>query len=104
MLLYSKVCLYSLLLPCLCLFLLSCEPDKIIIVPEDGYNWPDEERAYWPTEGWKSSSMEEHNIDPLKMDLANQFAENDPLSRALLVVEDGYIVFENYYGTVIGCR
>jgi CubicO group peptidase (beta-lactamase class C family) len=82
----------------MCLCLLSCEPDKIIIVPEDGYNWPDQERAYWPTEGWKSSSMEEHNIDPLKMDLANQFAENDPLSRALLVVKEGYLVFENYYG------
>lgn len=42
--------------------------------------------------------MEDHNIDPIKMSMADEFAENDPLSRALLVIKDGYLVFENYYG------
>lgn len=41
--------------------------------------------------------MEEHDIDPDKMAIANQFAQNDPLARALVVVKDGYIVYENYY-------
>ncbi len=42
--------------------------------------------------------MEDHDINSSKMSLADQFAANDPLARALLVVKDGYIVFENYYG------
>jgi CubicO group peptidase (beta-lactamase class C family) len=72
--------------------------NEIIIVPEEGYDWPSNERAYWPTNGWLSSSMEDHNIDPSKMTIANQFAEKDGLARALLVVKDGYLVYENYYG------
>ncbi|MCD4710359.1 MAG: hypothetical protein K8R52_05890, partial [Bacteroidales bacterium] len=76
----------------------SCEKEPDIIVPTDGYSWPDSERSYWPTEGWRSSSMEDHQIDASKMNVADEFAENDPLSRALLVIKDGYIVFEKYYG------
>lgn len=72
--------------------------DEIIIVPETGYQWPDNNRPNWPTDGWETTSMTDHNIDPAKMELANQFAENDPLAKALLVVKDGYIVYENYYG------
>ncbi len=67
-------------------------------MPSEGYQWPSTERSYWPTNGWAFSPMEDHQIDPAKMSLANQFAENDRLSRALLVIKDGYIVFENYYG------
>ncbi len=92
-----KICSRFLILSSLILFSFSCESNKAI-VPTNGYNWPSQERAYWPTSGWQSSSMEDHNIDPLRMSIADQFAENDPLSRALLVVKDGYIVFENYYG------
>ncbi len=72
--------------------------NEIIIVPQQGYDWPTNERAYWPTDGWLSSSMEDHNIDPSKITIANQFAENDGLARALLVIKDGYLVYENYYG------
>ena len=32
------------------------------------------------------------------MQIANQFAENDPLTKALIVVKDRYTVYENYYG------
>lgn len=78
----------------------SCSKDSVptIIVPSEGYNWPSQERNYWPTEAWETASMEDHNINPSKMTLADQFAENDPLARSLLVIKDGYIVFENYYG------
>lgn len=76
----------------------SCNKDEIIILPVEGYQWPTQERDYWPTEGWRSEAMEMHNIEPTKMDIADQFAANDPLARALLVVKDGYLVFEEYYG------
>lgn len=76
----------------------SCEKDPDPIVPSEGYQWPDNVRDYWPTEGWRSSGLEEHSVDPSKMSLADEFASNDPLMRALLVVKDGYLVFEKYYG------
>lgn len=80
------------------LFLISCNCDQTTIVPVEGYIWPNQDRHYWPTDTWETSSMENHNMDPSKMEIANQFAEDDNLARALLVVKDGYIVFENYYG------
>lgn len=76
----------------------SRDSDQDLIVPNTGYNWPDQERLYWPTNGWESASLDEHAINPLKMELADQFAQNDPLARALLVIKDGYLVFEKYYG------
>jgi len=87
--------LFNLLL-LLCLF--SCDSTQTIIVPAAGYHWPGNERSYWPTDGWRSSPMEDHHIDPVKMNIADQFAQNDALSRALLVIKDGHLVFENYYG------
>jgi len=83
-----------------CSIISSCskDSDQDFIVPNTGYDWPLQERLYWPTGGWELASSEDHNINPYKMDLADQFAENDPLARALLVIKDGYIVFENYYG------
>jgi len=88
------------LIPLVSLFLiLSCSLfDQEDIVPENGYDWPSQVRGYWPTERWETGSLEEFDLDPLKMDLADQFAENDLLSRALLVVKEGYLVFEKYYG------
>jgi len=76
----------------------SCEKEPDPIVPTDGYVWPDNERDYWPTQDWRIASMEDHNMDPSKMAIADDFAENDPLARAMLVIKDGYLVFENYYG------
>jgi CubicO group peptidase (beta-lactamase class C family) len=78
----------------------SCQDDLDpgFIVPGEGFAWPAQERDYWPTNGWRTESMEKHDIDPSKMNLAHEFAQNDPLSRALLVVKDGYILFEKYYG------
>lgn len=76
----------------------SCCTTEPVIQPEEGYNWPSTQRSYWPTNGWETASMEGHNIDPLKMDRADQFAKSDELSRVLLVVKDGYLVVENYYG------
>ena len=73
--------------------------DPIIIVPQSGYDWPENSRDYWPTDGWEAALPEQNGMDPLKLEIAQQFAQNDPLSRALLVVKDGYLVHESYYGS-----
>jgi len=44
---------------------LSCNSSQTIIVPENGYKWPSQERPYWPTDSWITSPMTDHNIDPL---------------------------------------
>jgi CubicO group peptidase (beta-lactamase class C family) len=94
---YSKIIAGLVIL--FAMFLFTCKKsDPTYIVPNEGFGWPAQERDYWPTEAWRTESMEMHNIDPSKMNLAHEFAENDPLARALLVVNDGYIVFEKYYG------
>ena len=82
----------------LCFIILapSCEEQNLL--PETGYNWPEKERSYWPTRGWETAPMEEHQVDPEKMNKADRFAGADPLARALIVVKDGYLVFEKYYG------
>ena len=91
--------IFTLLICLLGLVLLSCEKgEDRVIVPADGYSWPSANRDYWPTDGWQTARLEDHNMDVSKMDQANAFAENDPLARALLVVKDGYLVYENYYG------
>jgi len=40
----------------------------------------------------------DHGIDPALLRRAERFARDDPLARALLVVKDGYLVCERYYG------
>ena len=67
------------------------------IVPPEGYAWPEKEREYWPTEGWRVAPMAEHGLDAERMTRADRMASADPYSRALLVVKDGLVVFESYY-------
>lgn len=67
------------------------------IVPESGYDWPLKERDYWPTKEWRIGSMEKHGIDPKKMLFADSLAQSDDSFRSILIVKDGYIVFEKYY-------
>jgi CubicO group peptidase (beta-lactamase class C family) len=74
----------------------SCGKD-LIITPENGYEWPGSDRDYWPTEEWRISQPISKGIDPQKLEKADQFAANDRYSKALLIVKDGYIVFEKYY-------
>ena len=76
----------------------SCNEDDTLIVPPAGYEWPSNVRSYWPTVAWQTATLENHGMDSAKMDIANDFAQNDQLAKALLVIKDGYIVYENYYG------
>lgn len=76
----------------------GCVPGRSrLIVPQEGYAWPRVARDYWPTAGWRTAQPGEHGIDVAKLSLADDFARNDPLTRSLLVVKDGYLVFEKYY-------
>ena len=76
----------------------SCDKGETIIVPEQGFNWPDNERPYWPTSGWVHETPESRGINLQRLNTARSFAENDHLMRAMLLVKDGYLVDEQYYG------
>lgn len=53
---------------------------------------------YWPTEDWKTSPPGEQGMDPKSLSMIDlQVEENFPNIRGVLVVRNGYLVFENYY-------
>jgi CubicO group peptidase (beta-lactamase class C family) len=52
-------------------------------------------RTYWPTEGWQRATLQEQGIDPLLMEQAARYARGGlPALNSLLVVRNGYLVFE----------
>ena len=56
------------------------------------------EREYWPTKGWKTSIPEKQGMDSAKLLMADEFIQNRlPDAYSLLVVKNGYLVFEKYY-------
>ena len=56
------------------------------------------EREYWPTKGWKTSIPEKQGMDSAKLLMADEFIQNRlPDAFSLLVVKNGYLVFEKYY-------
>jgi len=67
------------------------------IVSAAGYEWPENDRTYWPTASWRSAPPGQHGLDPKKLAIANGIAEEDPFFRGLLVVRNGYLIYENYY-------
>jgi len=55
-------------------------------------------REYWPTSGWKTSTPEQQGMDSAKLLIADEFIQNRlPDAFSLLVVKNGYLVFEKYY-------
>ncbi len=64
--------------------------------PETAYHWPSTDRAYWPTDDWQTASMEDHGIHSGAMGAVDSYAAGIGVD-ALLIVKDGYIVFEKYY-------
>ena len=53
---------------------------------------------YWPTSGWKTSTPEQQGMDSAKLLIADEFIQNRlPDAFSLLVVKNGYLVFEKYY-------
>ncbi len=55
-------------------------------------------REYWPVSGWKTSTPEQQGMDSAKLMIADEFIQNRlPDAFSLLVVKNGYLVFEKYY-------
>lgn len=55
-------------------------------------------REYWPTGGWKTSTPEQQGMDSAKLLIADEFIQKRlPDAFSLLVVKNGYLVFEKYY-------
>jgi CubicO group peptidase (beta-lactamase class C family) len=53
---------------------------------------------YWPTDGWRSSPPEEQGLDPKTLSqIDHDVKETFPDVKGVLVVRNGYMVFENYY-------
>lgn len=53
---------------------------------------------YWPTDGWRSSPPEEQGLDPkILSEIDYDVKETFPAVKGVLVVRNGYVVFENYY-------
>ena len=55
-------------------------------------------QKYWPTKEWRTSTPEAQDMDSTQLGKMNNYLENKcPLVRSVLVIRNGYIVFENYY-------
>lgn len=54
--------------------------------------------AQWPTDGWSVSAPEKQGIDSNQLDKASRrILENYPNVYSLLVVRNGFLVYEKYY-------
>ena len=55
-------------------------------------------RTYWPTEGWQTSTPEEHGIDSELLVKAYDFIKEHELNvHSMLVIRHGYIVADAYF-------
>lgn len=75
----------------------------IPVVPTQGYSVAQTEvvRDYWPTNEWLNSTPEEQGIDSgLLNEMMTKIEENNVLIDSLLIVKNGYLVFEEYPGSV----
>ena len=65
---------------------------------EDAVCEQPKKREYWPTSGWKTSAPEQQGMDSSKLLIADEFIQNRlPDTFSLLIVKNGYLVFEKYY-------
>ena len=55
-------------------------------------------QEYWPTKEWRTSTPESQGMDSTQLKKMNDFLENEcRMIRSVLVVRNGYVVFEKYY-------
>ncbi len=55
--------------------------------------------AYWPTEGWRTSTPEEQGMDSTELEEMMEYIDQQGLAiDSVVVVRNGYIVFEEYPG------
>jgi len=59
---------------------------------------PVSNRNYWPTENWAESSPDEQGMDPsILYKVRDNINRDETCLHSLLVVRNGYLVFEEYY-------
>ena len=55
-------------------------------------------RDYWPTAGWRSDAPAKRGFDEAKLaGLKAEIEQNLPFLNSLLIVKDGYLVYEEYF-------
>ena len=55
--------------------------------------------TYWPTEGWRTSTPKEQGMDPQKLEaMLAEIQERDIDLHSFLIIRNGYIVSETYFG------
>ena len=55
--------------------------------------------TYWPTEGWRISTPEEQGMDSQKLEaMLAEIKDRDINLHSLLIIRNGYIVSETYFG------
>ena len=59
-----------------------------------------EDRDYWPTEGWRNATPEDLSMDSSRLQgLVDYVEENDYPIHSVVVIKNGYIVLEDYFGS-----
>ncbi|MGY5879972.1 MAG: serine hydrolase [Candidatus Thorarchaeota archaeon] len=72
----------------------------IPVLPTQGYLVAQAEvvRDYWPTDAWLNTTPEEQGLSFNQLDRINEsITENDVEIDSVIVVKNGYIVYERYY-------
>ena len=88
------------LLGLLSAILVGCAPAPAAVAPTRRPVLTPAAVEIWPTAGWRSASPAEQGMDPQKLTQMTDKIQQDQLHLdSLLVIHNGYLVFEQYYGT-----
>ena len=69
----------------------GCSTPAETVTPESG--------EYWPTEGWRTSTPEEQDMDSEKLEQMMVYLDGNNLDiHSVVIVRNGYIVWEEYPG------
>jgi len=72
----------------------------IPVTPTQGYSIAQNEvvRDYWPTDQWLNTTPEEQGLNYAYLDrIDNSITENEVNLHSVIVVKNGYIIYEKYY-------
>ncbi len=72
--------------------------NEVTEIASAGQSGPIQEGEYWPTNGWRISTPEAHGMDSEKLAAFVEAAVNSGRFKSFVIVRDGYIVAEKYFG------
>ena len=88
------------LLGILSVIVAGCSSSPVTVVPSTVPAPTSTPSPYWPTEGWRTSTPEEQGMDSQKLaDLAAKIKERGMAVHSFLVIRNGYLVSETYFGS-----